>query len=362
METTTVEDSQFTSVNANSVKTKTQKFIIKLPSTRKGTKANGTSSRRTRANTSERTESEDDEVEDTGSEPSRANSKKRSAPSEDSSSEAESPPRRPTKLRKSNSSRAIATREGTTSERPADATLDTPWQCANHSCNSGQTWHHRDSTGSPHSAYGRKVISNFFGRNKKETGYIHNDVWHTYCRKCYQRETYKVKNKPKASCKFYLDNLDAQFERLELWRPDATFKVQITTGAQKRLDMYYRELNKNGGDGAAAAATVTKTPATNKKGKDVPLSLEEAFSIDKLEEFNNSHSAEGCDYQTCLTVLKWVTDAVENDEIQTMPPMEFLISEKADDEKVNDPTNNYDDWVALQQSKDAIQQSKDAKR
>lgn len=49
------------------------------------------------------------------------------------------------------------------------------WLCADRTCNTGQTLLAR-------SKYGRKVVSDFFGRNKRETKEIDADVWHMVTR------------------------------------------------------------------------------------------------------------------------------------------------------------------------------------
>jgi hypothetical protein len=54
-----------------------------------------------------------------------------------------------------------------------------PWHCSDPDCTSGQTSQDRTK-------YGRKVISDFFGRNKTATKAIDDEVWHWQCRKGYQ--------------------------------------------------------------------------------------------------------------------------------------------------------------------------------
>lgn len=238
---------------------------------------------------------------------------------------------------------------GTSVEKPEDAPLDQPWKCANRDCNSGQTYHPRDGANS----FGRKVISNFFGRNKKETNLIDGDVWHNYCRKCYQRGTYRVNvisNLEKV--KYYISNIDMQLDRLELWRPQATFTVQLSKGAGDRLRKYYKERTKAGATIASAQAAVTKTPQTNAKGKVKPLSLEDAFPADQLEFFEDNYVADNQSYLDLKLALNWVRNLAENGQIDSMPPMEFLINEQTEGETVIDPTTNYERWCALEDGVD----------
>lgn len=232
---------------------------------------------------------------------------------------------------------------GTSVQKPEDAPLDEPWKCANRDCNSGQTYHPRDGPNS----FGRKVISNFFGRNKKETNLIDANVWHNYCRKCYQRGTYRVNvisNLEKV--KYYISNIDMQLDRIVLWRPEATFTVQLSKGASARLAKYYKERTKHGATTASAQAAVTKTPETNSKGKVKSLSLEDAFPVDLLEHFEDNYTNADQSFTDLKLILNWVTNLAENGQIDSMPPMEFLINKKTDDEEVIDPATNYQRWCA----------------
>jgi hypothetical protein len=252
---------------------------------------------------------------------------------------------------------ATAGTMGTTLVPPPDASLTAPWHCANRSCNSGQTWHPRDGPGA---AFGRKVISNFFGRNKKETNLIHADVWHNYCRKDYQRSTYKVNTQDaSAKCGYYVNNVHMQLQRIKLWRPEAMFKVQLSKGAQERLNKYYKELSKNGKNENAAAQGVAKTPGTSTKGKEKPLSLEDAFPIKLLDTFSTQFVTETeaftYDFDELENVLQWIRDRYEPGEIETMPPFEFLINDQADDEEVIDPTYNYHRWIANEDGEEFVE-------
>ena len=244
--------------------------------------------------------------------------------------------------------------DGSSNEKPEGAQLTQNWKCANRNCNTGQTWHARDGQG----GYGRKVVSHFFGRNKKETRFIHNDVWHIYCRKDYQRRTYGARvqgektKSAKPECDFFISNIEMQLVRIKIWRPQAMFKVQLTKGASARLDKYYKELNKNGGDEDRAAFVVTKTPTTGTKGHEKPLSLEDHFPIKKMKEFDDSFcdSELYVDFNRLGEIMQWIRDQVNNGSIKSMPPMEFLINEQGANETTTDPTTNYDRWTAHEDS------------
>ena len=240
---------------------------------------------------------------------------------------------------------------GTSVEKPEDATIDEPWKCANRNCSSGQTHHPRDGPQS----YGRKTVSNFFGRNKKETNLIHPDVWHNYCRKDYQRGTYRANiQSPKAKCQYYIDNINMQLVRIKLWRPEATFRVQLSKGAKERLGKYYKELNKNGNDTEKATKALDKGKKTNGKGKEKPLSLEDAFPVECLKYFDDNFAAEDQRFDDIDTIVVWTQSLVDAGSIESMPPMEFLINELAEVEEVIDPKYNYERWAAHEDDQDFV--------
>ena len=235
---------------------------------------------------------------------------------------------------------------GSSTEKPDNAPNTTFWRCANRNCNTGQTWYKRDGTG----GLGRKVISNFFGRNKKETNLIDSEVWHIYCRKCYQRDTYRDKTvSDKNICQYFIDNVEIQLSRVQIWRPDATFKVQLTKGAVHRLAEYRKELRNNGGDEIKAEQKVGKPHTTNNKGNPKPQDLENAFPIKKMEEFDNNFTTtqSNCDFDALDTIIQWIRSEIQAGRITSMPPMEFLISIPNDSEAATDPATNYNRWTAV---------------
>jgi hypothetical protein len=243
---------------------------------------------------------------------------------------------------------------GSSVEKPDDAPNTSFWRCANRNCNTGQTWYKRDGTG----GLGRKVISNFFGRNKKETNLIDSEVWHIYCRKCYQRDTYRDKTvSDKTICQYFIDNVEIQLSRIQIWRPDATFKVQLTKGAVHRLAEYRKELRNNGGDEVKAEQKVVKPHTTNNKGDPKPQDLENAFPIKEMEEFDNNFTTteSDCDFDGLDAVMQWIRSEVEAGRITSMPPMEFLISIPDDSEAATDPNTNYNRWTALADARTYIE-------
>ncbi|KAI7713878.1 hypothetical protein KC353_g7226 [Hortaea werneckii] len=262
--------------------------------------------------------------------------------------------------------------QGSSSNKPTGgprATLDQPWHCANRMCNTGMTWFQRDGTAQQ--AVGRKSISQFFGRNKKATGLIDNDVFHTYCRKCYQRRYYQYshqtedgadfKNKPEqgVAC-FHMLNLRAQFVRLQLWRPDATFSVQFNKAMTDRHNDYQAFLRQHNQVAAAARAdydqkyplrqsrSTKKAPKSRRDAGDVDATLpkpEESFPVDLYDTFLNNCCGSDYSYDGITQVLDYIQNWLDAGTVRSIPPVEFLISGEQPTETINSHEDNYMLWL-----------------
>jgi hypothetical protein len=243
---------------------------------------------------------------------------------------------------------------GSSIERPLFATLTTPWSCANLACSTGMTWVPRDTkdatTGK--GPMGRKVISQFFGRNKGPTKLIPNDVWHFYCRKDYQRARYAAEHGTTDElAKQVIDNLRDQLVRLKLWRPNALFKVQLDKGATDRLNSYFALLRQHNNDEAAALAAF---PAPKDPKKVKP---EEAFPPALAEAFNSRYKTAGKDatanYDNIEAVIAWSEAEINAGNSTVFVPAEFLINPIQAGETVNDVSDNFSDWAATRDAQRA---------
>ncbi|KAK3679062.1 hypothetical protein LTR78_001515 [Recurvomyces mirabilis] len=246
--------------------------------------------------------------------------------------------------------KGIATSLGTTSEKPDNAPLDHPWACANRACCSGMTWYHRESKGSD--GFGRKTISQFFGRNKKETHRIDGDVWHTYCRKDYQRMYYKAIRAEGGEYKWHMDNLNQQFIRLKLWRPEATFTVGLSKKMGEKASEWHRILRKHKSDKGAAKVEFDKhktwgvKEAKVSKRKTVKTSTpEDSFPVDFVDQFSATCCKSDVDYDGIEDTMHYLQDLYDDETLMHMPPIEFLISDVKKGETVNDPKKNYQLWI-----------------
>jgi hypothetical protein len=236
---------------------------------------------------------------------------------------------------------------GTSLERPQFGSLDIPWSCANLGCSTGMTWVPRD-TKDPKTGkgpMGRKVISQFFGRNKGPTKLIPNDVWHYYCRKDYQRARYAAEHGTADElAKQVIDNLRDQIIRLKLWRPDALFQVQLDKGATDRLNAYFALLRQHNNDEAAALAAL---PAPKDPKKFKP---EEAFPPALAEKFNQRFKTVGkaatANYDDLEAIIAWSEAEINVGNSTVFVPAEFLINPIQTGETVNNVATNFADWEA----------------
>jgi hypothetical protein len=190
---------------------------------------------------------------------------------------------------------------------------------------------------------GRKVISQFFGRNKGPTKLIDNEVWHYYCRKDYQRARYAAEHGTTDElARQVIDNLREQLVRLKLWRPNALFQVQLDKGATDRLNNYFALLRQHGSDEAAALAAL---PAPKDPKKVKP---EEAFPPALAEEFNRRFKTAGkaatATYDDIEAVIAWSEAQIDAGNSTVFVPAEFLINSIQDGETVNDVATNFADW------------------
>ncbi|KAK1056824.1 hypothetical protein LTR74_014635 [Friedmanniomyces endolithicus] len=249
-----------------------------------------------------------------------------------------------------------ASGQGSSTERPSNAVLDEPWNCGHRSCNSGFTWLPRDGKGLGKGVegYARKNVSQFFGRNKRETGFIDDDVWHVYCRKCYQRLRYRALLLNAKRFRWQMSNVKWQIQRLKLWRPDALFKVQLTKKMQAKADEWHQVLRTHNGDVEAAQAEFDshrtwgiQALKMNKKGGEAKTTAEQAFPATLADRVKQNWCGDDLDYDAIEAVIQSIQTMFDAGEItDQMPPIEFLIHEVTDTETINDPKTNYARWSA----------------
>ena len=79
----------------------------------------------------------------------------------------------------------------------------------------------------------RRVISHFFGRNKKETRAIPDDCWVTYCRQHYQRCRYRQPTAQFAALQ--MDLVRQTVNKLELWGGVREWQILLRKRASDAL-------------------------------------------------------------------------------------------------------------------------------
>ncbi|KAK4961970.1 hypothetical protein LTR10_002464 [Elasticomyces elasticus] len=241
-------------------------------------------------------------------------------------------------------------------EKPSNGTLDKPWNCAVRACTSGMTWLPRDgkALGKGMEGFGRKNVSQFFGRNKRETGFIADGVWHIYCRKCYQTKFYAACRMASGAFGWHINNTDLQFDRLRLWRPNALFNVRLTKNAKAKIEDWHKTLRKHNGNVQAAKGAFDKDPTwgkkapkPKKKGQAAPqLKPEDVFPADIGDQFETDCCGDDFTYDRIDEVIQHIKSLYAAGTLRAMPPIEFLIHEIEDGEVVNDSASNYQRWVA----------------
>lgn len=237
---------------------------------------------------------------------------------------------------------------GSSLEKPAGAPNDASWHCAKRDCSTGQTWYNRDGK----DPYGRKSISQFFGRNKKETNSIHKEVWHNFCRKDYQREKYKAdKGGLMGLGEWQIKLIRAQLMRIKIWRQTALFTIQLSKTMQLRKADWFGMKRRNNNNMAR-----TQAEFDLKYGREADisgqliLSPEEAFSCELAEHFDNNFSGANKTFDQVEAAVAWAETQLEAETIEQLPPMEFLIDAEHDGDILTAPQQNYVLWA---QSEDA---------
>jgi len=235
---------------------------------------------------------------------------------------------------------------------PVPNTLDTPWRCGNLACTSGMTWLPRDDNPNGDGPLGRKVISQYFGRNKASTRLIPDEVWHYFCRKDYQRQTYDAKKSGPAFAAFVISQVRDQLQRMRVWRPDAQFEVALSKAAQDRLATYQAIKSANNNDATVAAA---KMPQPGSKGKHANPTPEEATPPALLERFNQQFVSNNnmggilADYNRLEAILTFNENEIAAGNTTVLMPFEFLVCKQADGETIDD-TDNFEKWRCQKQN------------
>ncbi|KAI9694760.1 MAG: hypothetical protein M1822_000376 [Bathelium mastoideum] len=175
-----------------------------------------------------------------------------------------------------------------------------------------------DTCGTGQSVW-RKVISDFFGRNKKNAQQIPDLYQVIWCRKHYQRGAYQ-NHKPtveaesgKLASLGKITWIVVQLLLIEKWRPNAIYSIDFSEKEKKRLKA------ANGGRPAPPKAPrgQGKTGRLNhKSNKDAPIEVLRA---------NEKYLGHGKTLKDCLRVVNEMKYDVEDGDTVYLPGIEFLL-------------------------------------
>jgi hypothetical protein len=163
-------------------------------------------------------------------------------------------------------------------------------------------------TGQVTKSLSRKVISNHFGRNKACTRLIQD--WPLFCRKHYQRATYKLELWQRRKINLIL----RQFDIIEKQYPGTIYEVRLKKAEEARLNEYSRKVTA-GMPVADAAALVA--PNANIKSFQAPISV-----LRELEDYLGKEKS----IDTVKAAVELILELLDAKETTEIPSIEFLPS------------------------------------
>lgn len=158
----------------------------------------------------------------------------------------------------------------------------------------------------------RKVISNHFGRNKACTRHI--EQWPLFCRKHYQRATYK----PDLWQRRKVNLILRQFDVIEKLHPGTTYKVSLKKSEENRLNLFAR-LTASGTPVEEARTVVA--PDTDVKAFQAPIEVLRELEFRLGPKKSIEHVKE---------TLSLINDMLRHGESKEVPSIEFLPEVVAD--------------------------------
>jgi hypothetical protein len=161
-------------------------------------------------------------------------------------------------------------------------------------------------TGQVTKSLSRKVISNHFGRNKACTRMIQD--WPLFCRKHYQRATYK----PELWQRRKVNLILRQFDIIEKQYPGTTYEVQFKKAEEARLNEYSRKVTAGMPETDAAALVA---PNANIKSFQAPISV-----LRELEGYLGMDKS----LDTVKEAVELILELLDTNESTEVPSIEFL--------------------------------------
>ncbi|KAF2739671.1 hypothetical protein EJ04DRAFT_572825 [Polyplosphaeria fusca] len=152
----------------------------------------------------------------------------------------------------------------------------------------------------------RKVISNHFGRNKGCTRLITG--WPLFCRKHYQRATYK----PDLWQRRKIDLIARMLDTIEHDFPGTTYEIALKKSEERRLNEFARKLS---GGMSVEMATAATQPNTDIKAFQAPIDV-----LRHLEPYIGP----GKSVVVVKECVSLILDMLVNEETKEVPSIEFL--------------------------------------
>ncbi|KAF2092141.1 hypothetical protein K490DRAFT_61587 [Saccharata proteae CBS 121410] len=185
---------------------------------------------------------------------------------------------------------------GVSSEEVSDEPIQREFDCAmDRNCDLGQY----------KLSESRKVVSDFFGRNKWQTRHVSEHYWLRMCRKHYQRTAYRDNyefNK--------LILIGKQLNRILEQKPDLKFSIGLKSSEKIRLDSHYASLSRDGQlFNASDPAVLVEEP--NK----APLASLHAIL---------AHCGPKKTPAECVTLLEFIEGMFANGSVKHVPNFELI--------------------------------------
>jgi hypothetical protein len=173
----------------------------------------------------------------------------------------------------------------------------------------------------------RTCISNYFGRNKKNTMQIPNPI--RYCRKHYQRAGYRKADLEWPRQKVQL--IKMQLERNEAAQPGLTYNILLKKSEQQRLS------DHNNGRGRP------RTP--DAKAFEAP--------IDILQHIYNQYVGFHRTFDECLALIDWSGSQLSKQHLPDLPLFEMVPEYPDDDREGEELKGAGSDETANQEMKNS---------
>ncbi|KAI4716495.1 hypothetical protein E4T48_07317 [Aureobasidium sp. EXF-10727] len=179
----------------------------------------------------------------------------------------------------------------------------------------------------PSRSAARPVVSSFFGHNKREWNQIIKSVRVFLCRKCYQRYEHKL-HPHLASIQLPLCR--ELINRVEAWRPDCLFKVQLTKAMQEKVKRFTEKMKIKGAVREDVAAEVDAEDlddksADVKRASNTPV----LFAI----AFENRFGGNNKTTDELRTLFDWLETELADGNIEDLPAFECLLHVRQHDKE-----------------------------